>query len=176
MPTPLYYNQDSIPDLLIRSNFGEWNDYDNSTLRVLDGNSGAELWSFDSAHTGMMSSLSIASKTGSDAMLFITIGTLDSDSIQSNTDSSKWQRIRRHGDEGVEEPSRDLSNIWISTPEDQFPDPTLDPDGFMVYCGESLPRLTTYLWLVTREMVEKGEELKPIAKHEPFIFSKLVKL
>ena len=97
-PTPLYYNQDSIPDLLIRSNFGEWNDYKNSTLRVLDGRNGEELWSFDSAHTGMTSGLSIASKSpGSDAMLFITIGTLDS---SSDTDSSKWQRVHHH--EGME--------------------------------------------------------------------------
>ena len=97
VPTPLYYNQDSIPDLLIRSNFGEWNEYNVSTLRVLDGSNGAELWSFDSAHTGMMSSLSIASKSaGSDAMLFMTIGTLDSDSTQSDIESSKWQRVRRH--------------------------------------------------------------------------------
>ena len=93
-PTPLYYNQDSIPDLLIRSNFGEWNDYKNSTLRVLDGRNGEELWSFDSAHTGMTSGLSIASKSpGSAAMLFITIGTLDS---SSDTDSSKWQRVHNH--------------------------------------------------------------------------------
>jgi hypothetical protein len=66
-------------------------------------------------------------------------------------------------------------DLWVSTPEDQFPDPSLDPDGFMVYCGESHPRLTAYLWLVTREMIEKGEELKPIATHEPFI-CKLVKV
>ena len=91
MPTPLYYNQDSIPDLLICSNFGEWDKYNVSTWRVLDGSNGAELWSFDSAHASMMSGLSIASKSpGSDAMLFITIGTL------SDTDSSKWQRVRRH--------------------------------------------------------------------------------
>ena len=97
VPAPLDYNEDSIPDLLIRSNFGEWNEYNVSTLRVLDGRNGAELWSFDSAHTGMMSSLSIASKSaGSDAMLFMTIGTLDSDSTQSDTDPSKWQRVRRH--------------------------------------------------------------------------------
>lgn len=94
MPAPLYYNQDSIPDLLIRSNYGEWSEYNVSTLRLLDGRNGAELWSFDSAHTGMMSSLSIASKSpGSDAMLYMSIGTLDSN---SDTDSSKWQRVRRH--------------------------------------------------------------------------------
>ena len=72
--------------------------------------------------------------------------------------------------------SRDPPDLWISTPDDQFPDPNLDAEGFMVYCGESFPRLTTYLWLVTREMVEKGEELKPIAIHEPFISRKLVRL
>ncbi len=66
-------------------------------------------------------------------------------------------------------------DLWVSTPEDQFPDPSVDPDGFMVYCGESLPRLTAYLWLVTREMIEKREKLKPIAMHKPFI-SKLVKI
>ena len=72
--------------------------------------------------------------------------------------------------------NHDPPDLWISTPDDQFPDPNLDAEGFMIYCGESFPRLTTSLWLVTREMVEKGEELKPIAIHEPFIFSKLVKL
>lgn len=56
-----------------------------------------ELWSFDSAHTGMTSSISIASRSsGSDAMLFVTIGAVDSDSDQSDTDSRKWQRVRRH--------------------------------------------------------------------------------
>lgn len=67
----------------------------------------------------------------------------------------------------------DPHDLWISTPDDQFPDPKVDFDGFLTYCGESFPRLTTYLWIVTREMVEKGEELKPLAMHEPFLFSKL---
>ena len=66
----------------------------------------------------------------------------------------------------------DPPDLWLSTPDDQFPDPKVDLDGFMVYCGESYPRLTSYLWLVTREMVEKGVELKPIAMHEPFFSSK----
>ena len=42
----------------------------------------------------MTSGLSIASKSpGSDALLFITIGTLDS---SSDTDSSKWQRVHHY--------------------------------------------------------------------------------
>lgn len=72
--------------------------------------------------------------------------------------------------------SFDPPDLWISTPDDQFPDPKLDVDSFMIYCGESFPRLTSYLWLVTREMIEKGEELKPLAIHEPFMFSKLVNI
>ena len=86
VPTPLYYNQDSVPDLLIRTNLGVWHDYNISTLRLLDGRNGAEIWAFDSAHFGMMSSLSLASKSpGSDAMLFMTIGTPD-----ANTDPSMY--------------------------------------------------------------------------------------
>ena len=72
--------------------------------------------------------------------------------------------------------NHDPPDLWVSTPDDQFPDPNVDVDGFMAYCGETFNRLTSYLWLVTREMVEKGEELKPIAVHEPFIFSKPVRL
>ena len=68
--------------------------------------------------------------------------------------------------------NHDPPDLWISTPNDQFPDPKVDVEGFMVYCGESFHRLTAYLWLVTREMIEKGVELKPIAVHEPFLFSK----
>ena len=71
--------------------------------------------------------------------------------------------------------SHDPPDLWLSTPDDQFPDPNLDLEGFMTYCGESFPRLTAYLWLVTREMVEKGEELKPIAMHEPFVHRRLVR-
>lgn len=98
VPTPLFYNEDSIPDLLIRTNLGEWDHYNSSSIRLLDGRNGAEIWSFDSAHTGMMSTISIASESpGSDAMLFMTIGTTD-----SNTDPSYAggeRRVRRHGDD-----------------------------------------------------------------------------
>ena len=68
----------------------------------------------------------------------------------------------------------DPQDLWISTPDDQFPDPKLDVDGFIRYCGDSYGRLTAYLWLVTREMIESGVEIKPIAMHEPYIFSKLL--
>ena len=100
VPTPLLYNKDSVPDLMIHTNLGEWNQYNSSTIRLLDGRNGTEIWSFDSAHSGMMSSISVASSSsGSDAMLFMTIGTLD-----TNTDPSYAggrHRVHRHGDNVV---------------------------------------------------------------------------
>ena len=96
MPAPLYYNQDSIPDLMISSNVGEWNKYNNVTsAKVIDGRDGAELWNLDSTHYSMSSGLSIAANTpGFDAMLFFGIGKTDSNSDQSHSDS---KRSRRHG-------------------------------------------------------------------------------
>ena len=67
--------------------------------------------------------------------------------------------------------NHDPAGLWISTPQDQFPDPNFDLDGFMKYCGASFSSLTTYVWLVTREMIEGGAVIKPIAIHEPFLFS-----
>lgn len=67
--------------------------------------------------------------------------------------------------------NRDPPGLWESTPDDPFPDPEIDVDGFMVYCGESYGRLSAFLWLVTREMIERGVEIKPLAVHEPFLFS-----
>ena len=67
----------------------------------------------------------------------------------------------------------DPARLWDSTPQDPFPNPHTDFDGFLAYCGESMAGLTTSLWLVTREMVERGMEIKPLAIHKPFLFSKL---
>ena len=46
--------------------------------------------------------------------------------------------------------------------------------GFVEYCGHSLQEVSVHVYLVTREMVESGEELKPIAVELPFVFSKSV--
>lgn len=93
VPAPLLYNQDSVPDLMIRSNLGEWDSYTLSTTMVLDGRNGAVLWTFDSAHGGMSSGISIAaSAPGFDAMLFIGIGNFDSNSAQSGSNSKRYHR------------------------------------------------------------------------------------
>ena len=80
---------------MICANLGERNDYIVSSVRVLDGRNGAELWTFDSAYGAMSSALTIAAAgTGLDAMLFIGIGNLDSNSDQSHSHS---ERYPRHG-------------------------------------------------------------------------------
>ena len=76
LPAPLFFNEDSTPDLLVRVNKGEWDKYDYSYMAVLDGRDGKELWTLNSSRTGMMSGLSIASDThGWDAAVFLSIGT-----------------------------------------------------------------------------------------------------
>ena len=67
--------------------------------------------------------------------------------------------------EAFEEPP----NLWVSTPEDSFPNPDEDLVGFVEYCGHTLQEVS-----VTRKMVESGEELKPIAVELPFIFSESI--
>ena len=76
LPAPLFFNEDSTPDLLVRVNKGKWDKYDYSYMAVLDGRDGKELWTLNSSRTGMMSGLSIASDThGWDAAVFLSIGT-----------------------------------------------------------------------------------------------------
>ena len=76
LPAPLFFNEDDTPDLLVRVNKGQWEDYDYSYMAVLDGRDGRELWTLNSSRTGMMSGLSIASDThGWDATVFLSIGT-----------------------------------------------------------------------------------------------------
>lgn len=81
IPAPLFYNEDSTPDLLVRINHGVWHDhYNYSTVAILDGRNGDELWHIHSVKTGMMSSLSLASDhLGADGAVFIAVGTVDED-------------------------------------------------------------------------------------------------
>ena len=70
---------------------------------------------------------------------------------------------------------QDPPELWTSTPEDPFPDPDTDAAGFLEYCGESVDRLTGYIWFVTKEMIERGVKLKPLAKHDPYILGKFTR-
>ena len=177
IPAPIFYTDNSVPEILIRTSLGEYPTYNSSTIRLLNGSDGAELWNFSSAHTSMMSPLTITSYSpGLDAMLFITVGSMsDSDSSptgnmsHSNSNSnSTSDTLSNNIDKG------NTADIWLSTPEDPFPDPDTDVTSFVEYCGQSIDQLASYVWLFTKEMIERGEELKPLAKHEPFVSSKSI--
>ena len=75
LPSPLYFNGDDTPDLLIRVNKGAWMLYDYSYTAVIDGRNGQELWTSNSSQAVMASSITIASRAkGNDGMLFVSHG------------------------------------------------------------------------------------------------------
>ena len=80
VPAPLFYNEDSTPDLLVRVNRGVWNTYNYSYIAILDGQTGDTLWRLYSTQTGMMSVLSLAAnQAGADGAVFISIGYMKED-------------------------------------------------------------------------------------------------
>ena len=66
----------------------------------------------------------------------------------------------------------DPAGLWVSTATDPFPDPTTDMDAFLRYCGYSREHLTALLYLVTREMLDGEETLRPLVTHDPFVYCK----
>ena len=110
IPAPLFYTEDDIPDLVIRTNEGAWPEYNVSTVRVLDGSDGSLLWTFNSAHSGMMSSISVVSEThGRDALVFLTVG-----AMKDEEDGSRDRRSRP-----LEEEEREGHRDKRSHPLDQ---------------------------------------------------------
>ena len=62
----------------------------------------------------------------------------------------------------------DPPELWHSNgDDDDLPNP-LTLDAYLRYCGET----TISLYLVNREMVESGVELKPLAQYRPIIYCK----
>ena len=60
----------------------------------------------------------------------------------------------------------DPPELWQSNgPGDKLPHP-LTREALLGYCGE----VTGSLYLVNREMVESGMELKPVAHYTPHIY------
>ena len=75
IPAPLYFNDDDIPDYLIRFNKGEWMTYDYSYMGVVDGENGNLLWSFNCSMGAMASGVTVKNKKkGHDGMLFFANG------------------------------------------------------------------------------------------------------
>ena len=75
IPAPLYFNDDDIPDYLIRFNKGKWIIYDYSYMGVVDGENGNLLWSFNCSMGAMASGVTVKNKKkGHDGMLFFANG------------------------------------------------------------------------------------------------------
>jgi len=75
VPSPLFYNEDLYPDLLVRADVGAWDThYTASNIHILDGGTGATLWSHHSDHSVMNSGVTVASNThGGDAVFFYSV-------------------------------------------------------------------------------------------------------
>ena len=65
----------------------------------------------------------------------------------------------------------DPPDLWVSTPDDPVPDPK-DIDAVLKYCGMTKASRTATVYMVTREMIESGMDVVPLASYEPFVFCK----
>jgi len=66
-----------------------------------------------------------------------------------------------------------VADLWVSTPNDPFPDPDKDYAGFLDYCSEVNDVSTVSLYFLTRDMIESGLEIKPLVIEMPIVVSKL---
>ena len=63
---------------------------------------------------------------------------------------------------------RDPAHLWDGS---DYPDPQLDMAGFLSYCGESMEDYTASLYVLNRELVERGKVV-PLASHGPILYSR----
>lgn len=75
IPSPLHFNDDDIPDYLLRLNKGKWLNYDYSYLAVIDGSNGQLLWSLNCSMGAMGSAITVKSREkGQDGVIFMASG------------------------------------------------------------------------------------------------------
>ena len=75
-------------------------------------------------------------------------------------------RGRRQLDDVTEDPP----DLWESTPDDPVPDPS-NLTAVLHYCGWGRSDYTASLYMVTREMMESGMDVTPLASYKPFLYS-----
>ena len=92
VPCPVFFNDDNIPDILVRVNFGAWNVYQYSDVAILEGKSGTVLWTMRSSNAVMSSSVVLrAHHHGNDGTVFVTLGQsieMDSRTLRDATQDS----------------------------------------------------------------------------------------
>ncbi|ELT88975.1 hypothetical protein CAPTEDRAFT_188461 [Capitella teleta] len=74
-PAPGFFNDDNIPDFMLHWNAGTWPDYNQSQTAIVDGSSGALLWSLNSSSMETTSDLvAMTTAPNQDAFVFRVVG------------------------------------------------------------------------------------------------------
>ena len=169
IPSPLNFNNDNIPDFLVRFNKGKWMMYDYSYMAVIDGSNGELLWSLNCSLGAMGSAITVKSnKPGHDGILFLASGCEEKSKImkknvenlevfQKQDDnicpSFHWgmeplsficlseNRDKRHGDES------EKHNEGDSQSSDNFGPQVFRPSG--IDFSELMDDIPTDLWKAT---------------------------
>lgn len=209
VPAPLFYNDDDTPDLFLRVNIGEWDDYNYSYVVIVDGTDGKALWTMNSSYATMQSAVTLMSVNHSqDAVIFFAYNLIDKKDINSTTvnkrqmdtdqespfhdttDAGVPQNSSFHdetdasmpldapenadegedGDDDLKVDIKHLGEQFWNLSNTSFPDPLIDPEGFIESCkysqNQSSVEKKSYLYFVTRGLVS------PIASAVPGILSK----
>ena len=234
IPAPLFYNDDDTPDIFLRVNIGEWDDYEYSYVVIIDGTDGKALWAMNSSYATMQSAVTLMSVNHSqDAVVFFAYNAIDTNDINSamtkkrqadsdqqgtplndgevppssmpfQTDSNQQGTPSYDGEvppssmpfqidsdqQGEEPPSNmgippDIQNLNFKHLDEQFwnlshasfPDPLVDPKGFMESCKyQSTMEQQCYLYLITRNLTTDNDNVDPVAATFPAILSKLLNI
>ena len=202
IPAPLFYNDDDTPDLFLRVNIGEWDDYNYSYVVIIDGTDGKALWAMNSSYATMQSAVTLMSVNHSqDAVVFFAYNPIDTKDLNStivkrrqmdnasfhnesmptngseNANTFDEEDNGNDFDEGdIGEFNEDIKHLgeqFWNLSNASFPDPLVDPKGFIESCKFNPDQIEqqSYLYLITRDTVT-GNDIHPIAAAFPGILSK----
>ena len=214
VPSPLFYNDDDTPDLFLRVNIGEWDDYNYSYVVIIDGTDGKALWAMNSSYATMQSAVTLMSVNHSqDAVVFFAYNPIDTkninsatvkrrqmDNVSSEKPSLNMSTPTNNFDSTstVDEDANDLNEDPVDVDEGEhideaiadfdeeikhlgeqfwnlsnasFPDPLVDPKGFIESCKFDTDEIEqqSYLYFITRDT---ATDIQPIAAAFPGILSK----
>ena len=205
VPAPLFYNDDDIPDFFLRVNIGEWDDYDYSYVVIIDGADGKALWAMNSSYATMQSAVTLMSVNHSqDAVVFFAYNPIDTKNLNATTVkkrkmdtdeesaslhneklSSNTSMPPNSSEDPATSSERDNDNyvdnikhlgeqFW-NLSNASFPDPLVDPNGFIESCKFDSDQIKqrSYLYFITRDMII-GDDINPVATAVPGILSKLL--
>ena len=216
VPSPLFYNDDDTPDLFLRVNIGEWDDYNYSYVVIIDGTDGKALWAMNSSYATMQSAVTLMSVNHSqDAVVFFAYNPIDTkninsatvkrrqmDNVSSEKPSLNMSTPTNNFDSTstVDEDANDLNEDPVDVDEGEhideaiadfdeeikhlgeqfwnlsnasFPDPLVDPKGFIESCKFDTDEIEqqSYLYFITRDTAT-DDNIHPIAAAFPGILSK----